>query len=380
MCSGEGDYPSVAEGQISPALCPSGYSYRQCTNGVLGPIIGVDCSSPPPSDVHYSFSSYLFFVGQSVSTGTPSFINTVQRWYLPSQTLPSGLILDSLTGEIHGTPTEVKSITSYSIKAENGGGSVSIPISIEIISSLISYPQTNLTIGQGVFFSITPNLTTITSMSIVSGSLPIGLNLNPSTGVISGSPSQLLSSQLVTIKAVSGTTTETVVLSFTILTPITSFYYSQSSFSISKGVPFSLCPTVDGDELSFSISSGSLPIGLSLNPSTGVLSGTPSKYLVSRSVTIEVSNRCSSIQTRLYFKMITPIIIMSVFITLSIIITILIILIILSKKSLIHLYRNHHSRKLPIRPKPKAAPRTNKPSESVDNPPQVLSNIKVYDH
>ena len=138
FCSGEGDYPSVADGQISPALCPSGYSYRHCTNGVLGPIIGVDCSSPPPANIQYSFTSFLFLTERSVSTGIPSFINTVQRWYLSSQTLPDGLILDSLTGEIHGTPTNVKSITSYSINAENGGGSVSVSISSASIMTFSS--------------------------------------------------------------------------------------------------------------------------------------------------------------------------------------------------------------------------------------------------
>ena len=294
FCSGEGDYPSVADGQISPALCPSGYSYRQCTNGVLGPIIGVDCSSPPPANIQYSFTSFLFLTERSVSTGIPSFINTVQRWYLSSQTLPDGLILDSLTGEIHGTPTNVKSITSYSINAENGGGSVSVSISIEIISSLISYPQTNLIIGQGLSFSITPNLTKVSTISIVSGSLPIGLSINPSTGVISGSPSQLLSSQSVTIEAMSGTAIQTVVLSFTVITPISSFSYSQLSYALAKDESVSISPTINGSEPLFSITSGSLPIGLSLNPSTGVIDGTPSEFVLSQSVTIKASNEVSN--------------------------------------------------------------------------------------
>ncbi|KAK8797782.1 hypothetical protein WA171_005313 [Blastocystis sp. BT1] len=291
FCSGEGDYPSVADGQISPALCPSGYSYRQCTNGVLGPIIGVDCSSPPPSFLHYSSNSYLFILRQYASTGIPSFINTVQRWYLSSQTLPDGLILDSLTGEIHGTPTNVKSITSYSINAENGGGSVSVSISIEIISSLISYPQTNLIIGQGLSFSITPNLTKVSTISTVSGSLPNGLSINPSTGVISGSPSQLLSSQSVTIEAMSGTAIETVVLSFTVITPVTSFSYPDSTYVLTKDDPFSISPTVIGDDLSFSVVSGFLPIGLSFNPSNGMISGTPSQSVSSQPVTIKAFNQ-----------------------------------------------------------------------------------------
>ena len=336
FCSGEGDYPSVADGQISPALCPSGYSYRHCTNGVLGPIIGVDCSSPPPANIQYSFTSFLFLTERSVSTGIPSFINTVQRWYLSSQTLPDGLILDSLTGEIHGTPTNVKSITSYSINAENGGGSVSVSISIEIISSLISYPQTNLIIGQGLSFSITPNLTKVSTISIVSGSLPIGLSINPSTGVISGSPSQLLSSQSVTIEAMSGTAIETVVLSFTVITPISSFSYLECSYVLKRNNPFSISPIISGDNPLFTITSGTLPPGLSLNQSTGIISGIPSSTFPSTSITIQASNQLGFIQTQLSFTVnalsTLTIILISLSILIILIILIIIILIILSKK------------------------------------------------
>ena len=56
---------------------------------------------------------------------------------------------------------------------QNGSGMDSISITIEIISSLISYPQTNLIIGQGLSFSIPPNLTKVSTLSIISGSLPI---------------------------------------------------------------------------------------------------------------------------------------------------------------------------------------------------------------
>ncbi|KAK8797667.1 hypothetical protein WA171_005199 [Blastocystis sp. BT1] len=271
-------------------------SYHKCTDGVLGPIIGVDCSSPAPANIQYSFTSFLFLTERSVSTGIPSFINT---------TLPDGLILDSLTGEIHGTPTIVKSITSYSINAENGGGSASVSISIEIISSLISYPQTNLIIGQGLSFSIAPNLTKVSTISIVSGSLPNGLSINPSTGVISGSPSQLLSSQSVTIEAMSGTVIQTAVLSFTVITPISSFSYSQSSYVLSRDDPVSIIPTVDGDQLSFSVSSGSLPIGLSINSSIGIISGTPLSSIPLTN-TIQASNQVGSTQFTISIQVIIP--------------------------------------------------------------------------
>ena len=155
--------------------------------------------------------------------------------------LPQGLILNRTTCTISGTLTSL-SFSSYNITAISHSNTFIRIVSIEIISSLISYPQTNLIIGQGLSFSITPNLTKVSTISIVSGSLPIGLSINPSTGVISGSPSQLLSSQSVTIEAMSGTAIQTVVLSFTVITPISSFSYSQSSYVISKNHPFSIFP------------------------------------------------------------------------------------------------------------------------------------------
>ena len=204
--------------------------------------------------------------------------------------LPQGLILNPSSCSISGYLSSYSSL--YTITAVSGSFIVARPISIDILH-LISYPQTNLTLGQGLSFSITPNLTKVSTISIVSGSLPIGLSINPSTGVISGSPSQLLSSQSVTIEAISGTANETVVLSFTVITPISSFSYSQSSYVLSRDDPVSIIPTVNGDDLSFSIIAGSLPIGLSLNSTTGMISGTPSQSISSQSVTIKAFNEVS---------------------------------------------------------------------------------------
>ena len=43
-CPAMGEYPSVGEGEISPAGCPEGfrgYAYRECQDGVLGEKDGV---------------------------------------------------------------------------------------------------------------------------------------------------------------------------------------------------------------------------------------------------------------------------------------------------------------------------------------------------
>ncbi|KAK8790586.1 hypothetical protein WA171_002108 [Blastocystis sp. BT1] len=161
-------------------------------------------------------SSYSFFTQQLISLTID--MNGITNCHI-TPSLPQGLILNRTTCTISGTLTSL-SFSSYNITAISHSNTLIRIVSIEIISSLISYPQTNLIIGQGLSFSITPNLTKVSTISIVSGSLPIGLSINPSTGVISGIPSQLLSSQSVTIEAVNGTVIQTVVLSFTVITPI----------------------------------------------------------------------------------------------------------------------------------------------------------------
>ena len=51
-----GEYPSVGEGEISPAGCPEGfrgYAYRECHNGVLGEVKMAKCEYKVPDRLQY---------------------------------------------------------------------------------------------------------------------------------------------------------------------------------------------------------------------------------------------------------------------------------------------------------------------------------------
>lgn len=113
--------------------------------------------------------------------------------------------------------------------------------------------------------------------SIVSGSLPAGLSLNGETGVISGTP------------------TGTTPASFTVRATDAGGNFLDRAFTMPNAAPvwttaagaltsatsgsaYSVTITATDDSgvaPSYSIVSGSLPTGLSLNSSTGVISGTP---------------------------------------------------------------------------------------------------------
>ena len=136
MCPGEGTYPSVAEGQISPSTCDEGYrgySYRECSGGVLGPVKTDKCFKKPPSNARYRSSRYVFVMGTAVSSGVPSVRNIVERWYIDTGVfLPDGLSLNEKTGEISGTPTDTFDLKAFTIYAENPSGATQVVIAIQV--------------------------------------------------------------------------------------------------------------------------------------------------------------------------------------------------------------------------------------------------------
>ncbi|KAK8802901.1 hypothetical protein WA171_006572 [Blastocystis sp. BT1] len=123
------------------------------------------CNQDITLSLPHSFYSFLIDQPVVLSTDMDGITNCII-----SPPLPQGLILNRTTCTISGTLTSL-SFSSYNITAISHSNTFIRIVSIEIISSLISYPQTNLIIGQGLSFSITPNLTKVSTISIVSGSL-----------------------------------------------------------------------------------------------------------------------------------------------------------------------------------------------------------------
>jgi hypothetical protein len=114
--------------------------------------------------------------------------------------------------------------------------------------------------------------------SLVSGSLPLGLILNASTGVISGTPSAVGLSNFTAQVTDSLSATDTQTLSITIDSPPPLNITTSSLPNGNPGSPYSQTLQAEGGcpPYSWSLASGSLPTGLTLNTSTGVISGTAS--------------------------------------------------------------------------------------------------------
>jgi len=245
--------------------------------------------------ISYGSTSLTLEKGTAMTTETVTSTGGTVVSYAVSPSLPAGLSLDTSTGAISGTPTAVTSSASYTITATNTGGTdtASITIVVNDVAPTISYGSTSLTLEKGTTMTTeTPTVGggTITSWS-VSPSLPAGLSLDSSTGAISGTPSAVTSSANYTITATNtgGSDTATITIVVNDIAPVVS--YSTSSFTLTKGTAMTTTsPTSTGGTVVTWSVSPSLPAGLSLDTSTGVLSGTPTAVTSSASYTITATN------------------------------------------------------------------------------------------
>lgn len=114
--------------------------------------------------------------------------------------------------------------------------------------------------------------------SFVSGTLPTGLSFNASTGVISGTPTSSANTTF-TIRATdSGANYVDRLFTLSDTSPVWSTAAGAlSTATVGSAYSTTLSATDDGT-FSYSILSGSLPAGLSINTSTGVISGTPTVW------------------------------------------------------------------------------------------------------
>ena len=117
--------------------------------------------------------------------------------------------------------------------------------------------------------------------AVTTGTLPAGLTLDPSTGVISGTPTTAGASSF-TVMVTDSTTgtpqTDTQGLSITVVaagTPVSITTKHLPRGHVGHAYSATLAATGGATPYTWAVTSGTLPAGLTLDPSTGVISGTP---------------------------------------------------------------------------------------------------------
>jgi hypothetical protein len=211
-------------------------------------------------------------------------------WTLNAGTLPDGLLIESQTGLIYGTPTAYGSYT-FTIRATNSAGYFDQAFTGSVLGTPPSITLDSLNpLSQGAAFSqiITAVGTATITFAVQSGTLPAGLSLNTSTGVLSGTPTSSGSYNF-TVRATNSFGYADMVYAGAIASGIPVITTSSIN-TIYKSVAFVQAIVASGGTpITFAVQSGTLPAGLSLNTSTGVLSGTASA-VASYTFTIRATN------------------------------------------------------------------------------------------
>jgi polyhydroxybutyrate depolymerase len=111
---------------------------------------------PPTAPTALSYPSpQTFTVGTTIATVTPTVSGPVTSWSV-SPGLPAGLTLNAASGQIAGTPSAATAAASYTVTAQNGGGSASFALSITVNRATVARlePATRTTLGVGQSISV----------------------------------------------------------------------------------------------------------------------------------------------------------------------------------------------------------------------------------
>lgn len=289
----------------TPTSSQGSTSYTVTANNAAGSgtatiSIAVTGSSLQPPTITYPASTYSFERDQAITNVEPTLGGGTAASFSISPALPAGLTFNTSTAVISGTPTTFSTSKTYVVTASNGAGSSSFSLRIGTFEIAPSLSLANSSFGITQFAIMTPITPTnsggAATYVLASGTLPSGLSLNSATGAISGTPGGTRLSAdgnaiNITIRAINSAGFQDLSFSIRVLLAPPLVSYAARTVQVNSSMT-AVSPTLDsisGGVASYSISPA-LPTGLSLNTSTGAISGTPTAIPADPNFTITATN------------------------------------------------------------------------------------------
>ena len=265
---------------------------------------GAPSSPPPPPSVSITTTSLpVGQVGNAYeATLTASGGTAPYSWSLATGSLPSavGLSLNAASGVLAGNPSLPVAGISLPFTVTDSSKpalttTTSLPLTITqtpLAISTSSLPNGEVGVAYSTIVAAAGG-TTPYNWTITSGTLPAGLSLNHGTGAITGTPTAAATADSLTFQvtdAGSPMQTNSAPLSLTIAPPplgITTMSLPYGQVGVAYSATFAA--TGGTPPYTWTLTSGTLPVGLSLIPS-GSISGTPTAPATQTPLTFQAAD------------------------------------------------------------------------------------------
>jgi hypothetical protein len=250
-----------------------------------------------PADVGTVAQSYSASFGASGGTAPYAFS-------LATGTLPAGLTISSTSGAISGKPTAAGLAEGLTVKVTDAAGrtAVSDPFRIAVaeVLAVAGSASTSATAGQAYSAQFTASGGTGPyAWTLASGALPPGLSLDDATGLVGGTPKTLGSYPGIQLKATdaAGRTALSAIFGISVSSSL-DIAGNPARFA-TVGQPYTAAFTASGGvgTKTFSLATGQLPAGLTFDPATGLISGTPNAKGMSPAIAVRVRDTSNSAAT-----------------------------------------------------------------------------------
>ena len=203
-------------------------------------------------------------------------------WFIYSGTLPDGLSFDSATGTISGTPSDATFVSIVISVSDEEGRTTYRDLTLQVSEPMEILTATLPTALWDNLYSEAIRINGGIGPFIYdyTGQLPAGLSLNSSTGIISGTPTIAgYTNVSITVTDSTWPTNQTVTQNLGIrvtnfLTMTTSAILPNAKKDVAIN-PIILGAGGGPSPYTWAVTGGYMPEGITLNPATGELSGTP---------------------------------------------------------------------------------------------------------